>query len=167
MSDNQKDRLLGIDLQSDLGPTLQGLRTSFWAGDRGKARPTLHDLIVKPALRQDLREGKHEEVGKQWSCALCALSHPIVDPCPPACEDCHRQHDPDFVCTSRRLRLEREAAEADRLAAEEREKADAEAQGLTVEQLRAKREEAQREQRRAAFAAFRNDFAKKRPTEAA
>ena len=91
----------------------------------------------------------------------------MSNPCQPECEDCHGQHDPDFVCTSRRLRLEREAAEADRLAAEEREKADAGAQGLTVEQLRAKREEAQREQRRAAFAAFRNDFAKKRPTEAA
>jgi len=164
LSVNQKERLLGIDLQSDLGPALQGLRTSFLAGDRARARPTLHDVIAKASLRQDLREGKHEEVGRQWTCALCALSHPIVDCCPPECEDCHRQHDADHVCVSRRLRLDREAAEADRRAADEREKAEAEAQGLTVEALIAKREEAQREQRRAWLADFK---AKQRPTEAA
>ncbi len=167
LSEIQKSRLLQIDLQGDLGPALQGLRTSFLAGDRARARPTLHDLIVKASLRQDLREGKHEEVGRQWTCALCALSHPIVDSCPPKCEDCHRQHDADQVCVARRLRLDREAAEAAQLAADEREKAAAEAQGLTVEALRAKREEAQLEQRRAWLADFKNGAAKRRPTEAA
>ena len=94
------------------------------------------------------------------------MAHPAIESCPPECDACHRRHDADHVCVPRRLRLGREAEEAARQAADEREKADAEAQGLTVEELRAKHEEAQREQRRAWLAeAFPK--AKQRSTEAA
>jgi hypothetical protein len=138
LSPDLQERWIAIPI-AEWGCTLQSLATSFLAGDRAKARPTLIDLIVKASFRQGLIEGRHEEVGRKWSCAICALDHPIIEPCPAECDDCHRRHHPENVCTSTRLRLEREQAEARRAAADARDQAEAAAAGVSVEELRSQR----------------------------
>jgi len=148
LSDSQKTELLRIDLPGDLAPALRGLATSFFAGDRARARPTLPDLIAKSNLRRELCEGKHEEVGRKWCCSRCGLDHPIIAACPPECDDCHRRHATDYVCDCLRLRQQREAAEAEELAANERHAA---AQGVSVEEFRARLAESERQDRRAKF----------------
>ena len=65
LSEESQSKLLAIDIEQ-LGAALEGLATSFFAGERAKCPPTLLDVIRKADLRQDLAEGKHVEVGRTW-----------------------------------------------------------------------------------------------------
>jgi len=152
LSEPQKEKLLRIALHDDLGPALQGLATSFLAGDRAKVRPTVLDIIVKAQLRQELREGKHEEVGRTWCCALCRTAHPIVQDCPPECRGCGQHHSPEFYCS--RLKSleasERQLSEENERQAEyqARLEQDACAEGISTEELQARREAEHKQQGR-------------------
>jgi hypothetical protein len=138
LSDAQKEKLLGIDLRDDLGPALQGLGTSFFASDRARARPTLHDLIVKAPLRQELREGTHEEVGRRWGCAVCGTAHGILEDCPPTCRGCHYRHPAGQYCVRLQSLIRQEREETEReVARRELDEKDrqADAEGFTPDPL--------------------------------
>ena len=135
LSPENQERLRAIPLE-ELGPALEGLATSFLAGERAKDPPALLKFINKPDLRRKLIEGEYTEVGRIWSCALCGIAHDILRECAPICRGCNRRHEAAVYCRPLEFLTEQEAERR-----QEREQLEAEAQaaGLKVEELAAKR----------------------------
>ena len=131
LTDDSRSKLLAIPI-GELGAALEGLATPFWASERARCPPTLLDFVGKADLRQHLMEGKHQEVGRRWYCALCQLAHSIIEDCPPLCAGCGRRHDEALFCAALEHKKRRERQEA-QLANE------AAAEGVSVDELLAAR----------------------------
>jgi hypothetical protein len=97
LSPGHLSRLLEIPI-AEWVATLEGLATSFFCGERAKCPPTIIAIITRPKLRQELREGLHEEPGRVLRCALCGTSHSFSVDCPPVCERCREMHAPGAYC---------------------------------------------------------------------
>jgi hypothetical protein len=129
--------------------------TSFWVVKSDGKPISLRNLLDEPIKLERLLNLNYAGSNVSWSCASCGVAHPALDNCPAECEDCHQRHAQDPPCRDRRLRLEREAAEVERLALETANRAqleqDALVAGVSVEELRSRCEAADKASRKEMF----------------